>query len=62
MLIIIVNALQTEKKEYQKKAPQDVFFKKKKNMPHTELRKDAGDGVKRVLGKGKVSRRELKED
>lgn len=61
MLIIIVNALQTEKKEYQKKAPQDLK-KKKKNMPHTELRKDAGDGVKRVLGKGKVSRRELKED
>lgn len=31
-------------------------------MPHTELRKDAEAGVKRVLRKGEVNRRELKED
>lgn len=31
-------------------------------MPHTELRKDAEAGVKRVLRRGEVSRRELKED
>lgn len=51
-----------KKKKNIKRKHHEMFKKKKKTMPHTELRKDAGDGVKRVLGKGKVSRRELKED
>lgn len=44
MLIIILNALQIAI-EYQRK--DNETFKKKKTIPHTELKKDAGNRIKR---------------